>query len=300
MRVFESTSPLFTAQGLRERAVRRRAIAAVHRIMLAVIFGTVLWVSPVAAQTAAQKADLVELAKASQNPVGDLIAVPFQFNFNTGGGLEDQAFLNMNFQPVIPFTLSEDWNVVARTIVPLNSLAGSDGSRFSGIGDIQEQVYLTLAKPRGVIWGVGPMFSFPTSTIAPLETGSWAAGPGAVVLKNTGPWVLGELFNWYFTFADTGDSTEFNYFVTQPFVNYNFGRSGWALAFAPIITYNYDGESGQKWTVPLGLGITKTTVFDGKPMSIGVQYYSNAERPTSAAGQQLRFAVSFLYPRLRK
>jgi hypothetical protein len=250
-----------------------------------------------AAPAAAQEHDVAALAKTSQNPVSDLITLPFQFNFNTGGDLGDETFLNLNFQPVIPFKLSEDWNVVARTIVPLDSLPGADGSRFSGVGDIQAQVYVTPSKPGGIIWGVGPMFSFPTSTIRPLQTGSWAAGPGAVVLKTAGPWVIGELFNWFFTFNDAGDETEFNYFVTQPIVNYNFGRSGWALAFLPLISYNFDGQDGERWTVPLGLGISRTTVFSGRPMQLGVQYYSNVVSPKGAPGQTLRFVVSFLYPK---
>lgn len=258
-----------------------------------------LFVLAVLATPAAAQVDMVALAKASQNPVGDLIAVPLQFNFNTGGDLGDRAFFNLNFQPVTPFALGAKWNVVARTIVPLNSVPGPEGTRFSGVGDIQEQIYITPSTPGGVVWGVGPMFSLPTSTITPLETGSWAAGPGAVVLKNAGPWVIGGLFNWYLTFADSGDETEFNYFVTQPFVNYNLGRSGWALAFAPVITCNYDGDDGNRWTVPVGFGMTKTTVFSGKPMQLAVHYYSNGERPTGAPGQQLRFVVSFLYPRTK-
>lgn len=161
-------------------------------VLLAATFAlfSCLWPTLALAQV-----DMAALAKASQNPVGDLIAVPFQINFNTGGDLEDQTFLNVNFQPVTPFTLSENWNVVARTIVPLNSVPGPDGTRFSGVGDIQAQIYVTPSKPGRFIWGVGPMFSLPTSTIAPLQTGSWAAGPGAVVLKTAGPWVVGELFN---------------------------------------------------------------------------------------------------------
>jgi hypothetical protein len=83
--------------------------------------------------------------------------------------------------------------VIARTIVPINSFPGSDGLRYSGVGDIQEQLFLTPAKPAGIIWGVGPMFSFPTATAAPAETGSWAGGIAAVVLKSTGPWVIGAL-----------------------------------------------------------------------------------------------------------
>lgn len=235
------------------------------------------------------------LAKASQNPVGDLIAVPLQFNFNTGGDLEDRTFLNLNFQPVIPFKLTRGWNVVARTIVPLNSLPGPLDTRFSGFGDIQQQVYFTPASPGSFVWGAGPMFSFPTSTIAPLQTGSWAIGPGGVVLKTTGPWVVGELFNFFFTVSDEGSPSEFNYFVTQPFVNFNFGE-GWALAFAPIITNNFDLDE-DSWTVPLGFGIARTTVFDKKPMQFGVQYYYNVAFPEGSAGQQLRFQVSYLFPR---
>jgi hypothetical protein len=251
----------------------------------------------VVAPAAAQDQDVTALAKASQNPVGDLITLPFQINFNTGGGLGDQTFLNVNFQPVMPFKLTDRWNIVERTIVPLSSLPGAEGSRSSGIGDLQAQVYLTPAKAGAVIWGVGPMFSFPTSTIGPIRTGSWAAGPGGVVLKMAGPWVVGGLVNSFFTFADSGDDTEFNYFVTQPIVNYNFGRSGWVLAFSPIMTFNFDAEDGDGWTVPLGLGVVKTTVFSGKPMQIGVHYYSNAASPGGAPDQTLRFVVSFLYPK---
>jgi hypothetical protein len=251
------------------------------------------WVAP----AAAQEHDVTDLAKKSQNPVGDLITLPFQINFNTGGGLGDQTFLNVNFQPVMPFKLSKGWNVVERTIVPLDSMPGPNGSRFSGVGDIQAQIYITPSEPGGIIWGVGPMFSFPTSTIGPLQTGSWAAGPGAVVLKMAGPWVIGGLVNWFFTFEDSGDDTEFNYFVTQPIVNYNIGRSGWAMAFSPIMSYDYDGEPGDQWTVPLGLGIVKTTVFSGRPIQLGVHYFSNVESPGAGPGQQLRLLVSFLHPR---
>ena len=74
-------------------------------------------------------------------------------------------------------------------------------------------------------------------------------------------------------------------------MNYNFGV-GWALATAPLITANWDAPDGQEWTVPLGLGLTKTTVWQGQPMSLGVQY----EHPDAAAANQLRFVVSLLFP----
>jgi hypothetical protein len=248
-----------------------------------------------AAPASAPAHDATELAKQSQNPVGDLVSVPFQFNFFSGGDLEDQTLLNLNVQPVVPFSVGKDWKVIARTIVPINSFPGPDGLRYSGVGDIQEQLFLTPARPGGIIWGVGPMFSFPTATAFPTETGSWAAGVAAVVLKSTGPWVIGALVTQAWTFADAGDDTEVNQFLVQPFVNYNFGK-GWAIALAPTITANEDAPGGEQWTVPLGLGISRTTVFNRRPMSLGVQYYHNVERPTGTAGQQLRLTLSLLYP----
>ena len=82
-----------------------------------------------AQEAAPGAADTTELAKQTQNPVGDLISLPFQFNFNTGGDLGDGTFFNLNFQPVIPFRLSDDWTAIARTIIPIDSVPAPTVSR---------------------------------------------------------------------------------------------------------------------------------------------------------------------------
>jgi hypothetical protein len=268
-------------------------------IFAAVVLVPIARPFPVAAQAAPapQPAnDVSALAKETQNPVGNLTTVPFQFNFNTGGDLEDRTFFNMNFQPVIPFRLSSSVNVVARTIVPINSAPLADGTHSSGIGDIQQQIFFTPAKPGGMIWGVGPTFSFPTATASASETGTWAMGPVAVLVKNTGPWVLGSLISQLWPMADAGGDPEMNLLTIQPFVNYNFGH-GWAMSFSPIITANWDAPDGNQWTVPLGIGLTRTTLFNHRPMNIGINYYYNVERPDGGPGQQLRLIVALLYPR---
>jgi hypothetical protein len=107
--------------------------------------------------------------------------------------------------------------------------------------------------------------------------------------------VVGALVNQYWPVYDAGGAPKTDLFVLQPFVNYNFGQ-GWAVAFAPIITANWDASSGNEWTVPIGLGITRTTVFNGRPMNLGVQYYCNAVRPDGSAGYQLRFVAALIYP----
>jgi hypothetical protein len=247
------------------------------------------------AQGSAEEQDVSSLAKTTQNPVGDVVSVPFQFNFNNGGGLGDETHFNLNIQPVIPIHLSQSWTLIARTILPLDSFPGPDLTRFTGTGNIQEQLFFTPARPDKIIWGLGPMLSLPTATAAVAKTGSWAAGPGGLLLKMTGPWVIGALAQQYWPFSDTNGSPETNLFVLQWFVNYNFGK-GWALAAAPLNTANWDAESGQQWTVPLGLGITRTLVFNGQPMTLGVQYYRNLKRPDNAPANQLRFILSLIFP----
>ena len=252
------------------------------------------------AQTAPPAAphDVTALAKETQNPVGNVISVPFQFNFNGGGGLEDESLFTLNVQPVIPFKLTDGWNLIARTIIPISSAPGPDGSRYSGVGDINQQFFFTPAKPGAIIWGAGPVLSLPTSTAVPTTTGTWGAGLGAVVVKMTGPFVLGGLVTQVWPMADTGGEPEVDLFTLQPFLNFNFGP-GYALGFAPVITANWDGAPGDRWTVPLGIGLSRTTVFNGRPMSLAAQYYHNLERPDAGPGNQLRLVMTLLFPPAR-
>jgi hypothetical protein len=255
------------------------------------VFGLVV---PARAQQAPAP-DVNELAKQTQNPVANLVSVPLQFNFNSGGDLEARSALNLNFQPVMPFALNKNVNVIARTIVPINSFPVGSFARVSGVGDIQEQVFFTPAKSGSLVWAVGPAFSFPTATELAAETGTWGLGVTGVVVKTTGKWVLGSLLSQIWPASDAGGDPKLNIFTLQPFVNYNFGH-GWAASFSPIITANLEGDDGDQWTLPLGAGITKTTVFNKRPMNVGVQYYYNAERPDGSAGQQLRFTIALLFP----
>ncbi len=246
----------------------------------------------------AAEPDATGLAKETQNPVGDIVSVPFQFNFNSGGVYKDQTFFNLNFQPVIPIHLTPKWTFIARTIVPIVSIPTTDGVSYSGVGDIQEQTFLTPARPRGIIWGIGPAFSFPTATAFPAKTGTWAAGPSIVLLATPGPFVLGSLFVQLSPMTDSNGSPRVNNFLWQYFINYNFGK-GWALSTAPSITANWDADRSQRWTVPVGGGLSRTLVFQRQPMTLGFQYYYNPIRPDNSNSTTLRFNVVLIYPQKR-
>jgi len=176
------------------------------------------------AQPAAEPA-ATDLAKTTQNPVGDIVSVPFQFNFN-GGAYGDQTFFNLNFQPVIPIHLNPKVTLISRTIVPIEGIPTGNGTSSSGVGDIQEQTFFTPARPHKIILGLGLSFSFPTATASPAKTGTWAGGFSGVVLAMPGPFVLGSLFQQLWPMSDSGGSPKTG--IGDSTKHYGeLGRDGW-------------------------------------------------------------------------
>jgi hypothetical protein len=234
-----------------------------------------------------------KLAKETQNPVANLVSLPLQFNFYTAGGLGPNTQMVFNVQPVLPLPVTKHWLLISRTIVPFLSMPLP--VRTGGIGDIQEQAYFTAAKPGKFTWGVGPVLSFPTATNLLARTGQWGAGPTAVGLVMPGHWVIGALANNIWRIGGEAHNQVLNSFLVQPFINYNLPYA-WSISTAPIITANWSAPSGEKWTVPIGIGVGKITHIDKQPMSLGLQYYHNLEHPRFAGAEQVRFIASFLWP----
>ena len=102
-----------------------------------------------------------ELAKLAQNPVGNLISVPFQNNTNLNFGPERQTQNILNIQPVIPISVNDDWNIITRTIVPVISMPAlyPGDERTNGIGDTVLTAFISPAKPGRWIWGLFPRIS---------------------------------------------------------------------------------------------------------------------------------------------
>lgn len=240
--------------------------------------------------------DATALAKRSQNPVSDLISLPLQFNFYSGGGFGDRSSITLNLQPVLPIEVTPRWNVIARMIAPIVNLPDDAGASETGLGDLQAQLFVSPRTDAGFIWGIGPIFSLPTATLEARATGSWGLGPAAVGLLSRGPWVVGALVTQTWTIADYGDDREVNQLLVQPFVNFNFGQ-GWAISSSPIITANWEADGDNTWTVPLGGGLAWTTKIGDQAIQIGAQYFHNVERPDSAGANQLRLQLSFLFPK---
>jgi hypothetical protein len=239
-----------------------------------------------------------ELAKIAQNPVANLISVPFQNNFNFGIGPNKATQWDLNFQPVIPITLNEDWNLITRTILPIiNQPSPARGIRSAfGLGDINPTLFISPAGSKKFIWGLGPALTFPTATDPMLGNGMYSAGPGVVALTMQGHWVIGAVGNNQWSYAGWGPKSV-NSFLVQPFVNYNL-KHGWYLCMDPIMTANWNASHDDMWVVPVGGGIGKLQKFGKLPVNFQLTAFYNVVTPKDFGAEwQLRFQFTFMFPK---
>ena len=240
-----------------------------------------------------------DLAKQSQNPISNLISLPFQNNTNFGIGEFDRTQNVLNIQPVIPVNLGK-WNLISRTIAPViyqPDSSQSSGGEF-GLGDINYTGFLSPAAAGSVTWGVGPIISLPTATDDSLGSGKLGLGPSVIVLTMPGKWVIGGLVNNLWSIAGDSDRNDVNAFLFQYFINHNFSQ-GWYVTTAPIITANWEASSGNKWTVPFGGGVGKLTKIGSRPINLSAQIYVNVIHPdtTPHADWTVRLQAQFLFPK---
>jgi hypothetical protein len=236
----------------------------------------------------AEPRDAGDLAKASQNPVGNMISLPLQNNTSFGIGHNDAISNVLNIQPVYPVGLSRNWNLINRGIVPVIYReevfpALGNGDAF-GLGDISYTGLISPAKPGKLIWGVGPSFLFPTATEDRWASDKWSGGAGVVLLGMPGHWVLGVLVQNVWSFAGDDDADDVNLLLLQPIINYNM-KKGWYLTSVPVITANWEADSDNRWTVPLGGGFGKITKWGKQPVDLSMQAFYNVEQPNPLVGR---------------
>ena len=189
--------------------------------------------------------DADALAKQLQNPVASLISVPFQFNFDFGIGPDDGTRMLMNFQPVVPISISEDWNLIGRVILPViwqQDCVPCDDDQF-GLGDTVLSGFFSPKEPTasGLIWGVGPVLLLPTATDQLLGAEKFGIGPTAVALKQVGAYTIGGLVNHIWSVAGNSDRPDVNASFFQPFIARNFS-GGYALGLNTEIAQDWNND----------------------------------------------------------
>ncbi|WP_297841394.1 transporter [uncultured Roseibium sp.] len=239
-----------------------------------------------------------DLAKKLSNPVASLISVPFQWNYDHGFGPADGNKVTLNVQPVVPFSLNEDWNLVSRTILPVvwqDDIAGNSGTQF-GLSDTTQSFFFSPKVPTsgGIIWGLGPVLLLPTGTDDLLSTRKWGAGPTGVVLRQSGPWTYGGLVNHVWSYAGDDNRNDVNSTFLQPFLSYTTDDA-WTFTLNSESTYDWTSD---EWSVPINAMVAKLVTIDKQPISFqaGVRYYA-ASSDNGPEGFGARAAVTFLFPK---
>lgn len=212
-------------------------------------------------------AQQAELARELTNPLADLVTITIQMNYDYDIGVNDEGEkLQTNIQPVIPFHISDDWNVISRTIMPVtyqDNIFSDSGSQF-GLGDINLSLFFSPIEPGagGIIWGAGPTMLFPTATDALLGTKKWAAGPAGIILKFQGPWTYGALGNHIWSYAGDDDRVDINNSFIQPFVAYTM-ENAWTISAQSETTYNWKQE---EWSIHVNFAASKLVMFGRLPV----------------------------------
>ncbi|WP_298447098.1 transporter [uncultured Marinobacter sp.] len=240
-----------------------------------------------------------ELAKQLANPIASLTSVPMQLNYDDSIGAKDDGYkYTLNVQPVVPVSISEDWNMISRTIVPLvyqDEVFPGAGDQ-SGLGDVTQSLFFSpkALTASGWTWGAGPVLLIPTASDDLLGAEKWGAGPTIVALKQTtGGWTYGALANHIWSFAGESARGDVNATYLQPFLAKGLG-GGRTVNVALESTYNWEAE---QWTVPLNVAYSKVTQLGEQLVSFqgGARYYLDA--PDNGPVWGLRFTFTLLFPK---
>ncbi|MGR3661406.1 MAG: transporter [Paracoccaceae bacterium] len=240
-----------------------------------------------------------DLANQLSNPISSLISVPFQLNHDSGYGPNgDGTKTFVNIQPVIPFSISDDWNLISRTIIPfvVEQKDVIPGTSQAGVGDIVQSFFFSPKRSTasGVTWGVGPVLLLPTATDKALGGGKWGAGLTGVVLRQANGWTYGGLANHIWSIGGDTSRNDISATFVQPFLSYSTAKA-WSYTINSEATYDWKASD---WSIPINLIVGKVVNFGKQPVQLsgGIRYWANSAQ-NGPSGLGVRMQMTFLFPK---
>ena len=282
--------------------------------------------APVGESLGAASAD--DLARESNNPLGgDFILWLNFFDIDQNqGNITDQNRYSYShlFQPVIPFAMpqiGEHWILVNRPTFPTfidQEVPGgpnptkpgiSEFDNKRGFGDIEYFALLGTSTPTESGWlaesfGEGDTVlaggfttRFPTGKSS-LSENVYAAGPAATAAYVGKDWTFAVLGQHWWDYAKQGDrgGDDFNFTRMQVFY-FKTLPDGWQVGGSPTITADWSESRDDRWTVPIGLGVFKTTFLGDLPIKLGVEIQPSIIRPDSYGSDwKIQFSIIPITP----
>jgi len=222
------------------------------------------------------------------------------FNFVLNADLPDADNINLGLSPDGPPSGTRPPGDIPAGGVPFDS--------FSGFGDT---IYFTLlgqSLPQqrwgggDFVWAGGLTTIFPTASKDELGGGVYSVGPSGVLAFIGKKFIFGGLYQQWLSYAEGGNGSganqNFSWLNVFYFLNF---EDGWQVGGTPIITADWEGDSDDRWTVPIGLGVYKTSLFGKMPVKLGVETQWMPINPDTY-GQEwnIRLTIAPIIPSLFK
>ena len=234
--------------------------------------------------TETEKQDLEEISRKLDNPLTSLWSLTFEDKIRLlyGDAVDGNTAANtLFFQPGLPIPVGNQGSMVLsiRPVFPVvtspvfdSSGSGSVSGHETGFGDIQLLSLLGPNRIDGVVWGAGLTFKFPTASKDVLGSGKYQAGPAAMLFKLGKPWIVGTMVQHWWSYAGDDNRSETNKTDIQYIIRHSLPNA-WSVGMGPTISIEWEEDEGDRWTVPIGLGVTKTVRFGNTPVKFRAEIH---------------------------
>lgn len=258
---------------------------------------------------------LSEISAKLSNPVSDVWALftEFDLSFSDGDVNSGDSKIGgrMIFQPVLPIPLygtgKDEWKLITRPAIPVlfSQPVPKGFDEFNDLGGLGDIALPMLVSPPSGHWilGLGPTWLFPSATRDVFGRQQWGVGPAAVVGYGDKQSIAFVFPQYVFRIGGAGQDTDtpdasylsliYTYFYNLP--------NSWQVGTNPTITYDDTAASGNKWNVPIGVTVSKTTKLADVPLKFqfGIEY-SVVRQDTFGQTAQLKLNIIPVIPSLLK
>ena len=230
---------------------------------------------------------LEEIDRRLNNPLARTWALVLQNNTAVlDGDLVDGSTTSnvLFFQPLLPVPIGENLVFSGRPVFPMvtaplvDAGTGATEGHTTGFGDLQLLTLVGPGKADGWIWGAGATFKFPTASSDLLGQGTYKAGPALMLFHMGRPWVAGVLLQHWSSFSGDDDRRSTGITDLHYVVRYSLPKA-WSIGAGPSISYDHEADEGDRLTVPIGLGVTKTVRLGRIPIKLRAEVHYSVVRP---------------------
>ncbi len=273
-----------------------------------------------------------QIARLLENPVSNLVAIPFQYDYiqikaPTADITKDMH--RFQIMPTFPLSLGRDWNLINRVVfpflsVPINEKFGDCigmgpgwinacpsfpealADPFKHTGGFGDMVYVGLTSPKkvikvestgaAVIWGVGPTTMFPTASDEVLGFGKYGLGPAGVIAYLGQKWTLGIFAQQWWSIAGDSKRADVSLSNIQYFIYYKppwNPEAQWRIGMSPNISINWKAR-GDKTVFPVGLGVSRLIQLGPLPVEISIEADYSVLHPDDKPGSRWDVRVYFV------